>query len=426
MFLFSGNGWRRAAAAMAVLIVLACVLTACSGGGRGVKIAVAADLHYISPRICDGGEYFSRMMENADGKVTIYAQELTEAFIAQVKAQKPDALILCGDLTLSGEKASHEDLAELLRGVQEAGIPVLLIPGNHDLDSAYAFSYAGAEHEPTETVDAGEFARIYSGLGREKALAADSGSYSFVYAVTPRLWIMLLDAYSAVPGSVGEETLAWAEKQLSAAKEQGAEVVAVTHQNVLSHNPQFAFGYLLNDSGKVEELLREGGVPLCLSGHLHIQHIAQERGLTEIVTSSLAVTPDQYGVLSAAEDGTLSYETQAVDVSAWARAQGSKNGDLLDFAAFSAAYFDGCTRRKLDLALADTVLSDGERSVMTDWAVRVNREYFGGTLPDDEQALTDAAALSLWREKAPDVFFTGYLENLTAQPGSGHNAWTSG
>ena len=46
----------------------------------------------------------------------------------QVIAEKPSALVLSGDITMNGEKINHEELARKLGKVQEAGIPVLVIP----------------------------------------------------------------------------------------------------------------------------------------------------------------------------------------------------------------------------------------------------------------------------------------------------------
>ena len=53
-----------------------------------------------------------------------YCEEVTDAFIRQVIEEMPDALILSGDLTFNGEKASHVALAEKLSTIENAGIPV--------------------------------------------------------------------------------------------------------------------------------------------------------------------------------------------------------------------------------------------------------------------------------------------------------------
>ena len=51
-----------------------------------------------------------------------YGWEVMDAFLDDMKKEDPDLLILSGDLTLDGEKASHEELAELLEGLSEAGM----------------------------------------------------------------------------------------------------------------------------------------------------------------------------------------------------------------------------------------------------------------------------------------------------------------
>ena len=75
----------------------------------------------------DGGKAFNRFVERCDGKVVRYLPELLEAFMDEVIAEKPSALVLSGDITMNGEKLNHEELAARLKRVQDAGIQVLII-----------------------------------------------------------------------------------------------------------------------------------------------------------------------------------------------------------------------------------------------------------------------------------------------------------
>lgn len=104
---------------------------------------VATDIHYLARSLTDGGSSFQYMVEHGDGKVVTYIEQIVDAFLEEVIAQKPDMLILSGDLTLDGEKKSHEELAGKLYSVQNAGIPVLVIPGNHDINNHHAAEYPG-------------------------------------------------------------------------------------------------------------------------------------------------------------------------------------------------------------------------------------------------------------------------------------------
>ena len=101
----------------------------------------ATDLHYLSPSLMENLDLVKEAAEEGDGKTIIYGSQLTDAMIETVIHNHPDAFILTGDLTLNGEKTSHEELAEKLDEINDAGIPVLVIPGNHDLNNKHAIAY---------------------------------------------------------------------------------------------------------------------------------------------------------------------------------------------------------------------------------------------------------------------------------------------
>ena len=91
------------------------------------------DIHYLAQSLTDRGDMFQSMVEHGDGKLTNYVWEITDAALEEIKLLSPDALIISGDLSLQGEKKSHEELAKKLDEVEKAGITVLVIPGNHDI-----------------------------------------------------------------------------------------------------------------------------------------------------------------------------------------------------------------------------------------------------------------------------------------------------
>ena len=90
-------------------------------------------LIYITyPPIVEKGEVFAKVYLSGDGKQMNYMSEIPDAFIEDVIKEQPDGFILSGDLTFNGEKKSHDDLAEKLKKVEKSGVPVMVIPGNHD------------------------------------------------------------------------------------------------------------------------------------------------------------------------------------------------------------------------------------------------------------------------------------------------------
>ena len=86
-------------------------------------IWLATDLHYQSPQMTDFQSAFDTYTMGNDGTIVPYLDEITEAFLEEVRTAHPSALVLSGDLSQNGEKANHEALAEKLERVQAAGIP---------------------------------------------------------------------------------------------------------------------------------------------------------------------------------------------------------------------------------------------------------------------------------------------------------------
>ncbi|MBP1552876.1 MAG: metallophosphoesterase, partial [Oscillospiraceae bacterium] len=128
---------------LAVLIITAAVmLTACGQNKADKKQEVtlfhATDMHYLSQQLTDNNEYFLEIIKAGDGKMTQYCEQICEAFTETVIEQKPDAVLISGDITFNCEKLSHEDFILKLRRIEQAGVDVIAIPGNHDME--YPFS----------------------------------------------------------------------------------------------------------------------------------------------------------------------------------------------------------------------------------------------------------------------------------------------
>ena len=388
------------------------------GPGAPLTLWVASDLHFLAPSLTDNGGPFLDLLARGDGTCTQYSAQIADAFIAEALAAAPDAVILSGDLTFNGAAESHKVLAEKLSVLEDAGIPVLVLPGNHDLSSPNAYRFEGETAYTVPSPDRAEFLDIYGGLGRRDALSVDEGSCSFLYPVSADLWVLALDANTPeAPGAVPSATLDWATDCLRRAEREGARVVTVTHQNLLEHNAMFSAGFVLRNASNVQELLEDSPVLLNFSGHMHVQHIQRSRaGLTDIASGSLSVFPNQYGVLELDASGGASYSTRSVDVSAWAAAQGEGNPDLLDFAAFSRAFFDRVTRAKTAEGLDSLPLTGAEREAMLDFSVEVNRHYFAGTMGEVYDELLSSPAWTLWLEKGRGAFFREYLMSVLAAP----------
>ena len=161
-----------------VLKYMLCLFTAiCCCGCRPyekiTRILFASDLHYLSDELYDDGEAFLSVVTNADGKYMTYIEQITDAFVDQVSTDQPDVLVLSGDLTFNGEKISHEHLTQKLEKIEQNGIRVCVIPGNHDIENPYARKYEEDEVLFTGSVSRDSFVEMYDAFGYEDALYKD-------------------------------------------------------------------------------------------------------------------------------------------------------------------------------------------------------------------------------------------------------------
>ena len=400
----------------AILLLLALSLlmplTALSETADPVTLLVATDLHYLAPALTDHGPCFERSITYGDGKVMAYSEELVEAFVTQVIDRHPDALILSGDLSFNGERASHEALAGKLARVEAAGIPVLVIPGNHDLNSRNAVRFVAESYERVDSVTAEDFRAIYQPFGYDGALSRDSSSLSYVAGVSEDLRILMVDVNTSdLPGAAGPQTLAWIEEQLAQARQYGCRVIAVSHQNLINHSDLLTSGFNIVNANVLRMRYADAPVLCNLSGHIHMQHMSvTNAGIWDIATSSLAVAPNQYGVLTVSERG-LSYRTEAVDVSAWAVSKGLSDPNLLDFSDYSEDFFKTNARRQ---ALA-VIAQDECPEQLADFFANINAAYFAGRM--DTFAL-DTQLLARWQQQP--VRLAQFIDSIVQESPRNH------
>ena len=140
--------FRFFAAALLYLLFGLCVLHFPGSAQADFTLIVASDLHYIAPSLTDGGACYQRVLQAGDSKFMPQIEAITDAFLDEVLEASPDALVLTGDLTFNGALQSHEALIEKLRRLETAGIPVLVLTGNHDLYNTNAAAFHGDDFTP--------------------------------------------------------------------------------------------------------------------------------------------------------------------------------------------------------------------------------------------------------------------------------------
>ncbi|MBN2877310.1 MAG: metallophosphoesterase, partial [Bacilli bacterium] len=162
-----------------LLTILVIVLSACQAqinrlpANSEVKIAIATDLHLLSDQLFDYDPETMEAYVSGDGRLVFYTSEIMDAFSNQLSIEKPDVLIISGDLTHNGEKKSHEVLSTKLKALEREGIRVLVVPGNHDIENFLARSLEDGKWVTTDTIVAKDFERFYKEFGYADAMERD-------------------------------------------------------------------------------------------------------------------------------------------------------------------------------------------------------------------------------------------------------------
>lgn len=389
------------------------------------KIWVASDIHYLSGSLRDEGPAFEDMLTHGDGRLVQYCSEITDAFKEEVIAAKPALLILCGDLTFEGEEKSHKGLVRTLTEIKDAGIPVIVIPGNHDINNEDACSYDGAEVAPVAHISPDDFKKIYADFGYKDAVSYDSASLSYVYQMDPSTRIMMLDScqYSpkaVVGGMIREATYDWMKEQFEDAAAKNMKVITVSHHNVLDESEVYTDDCTIEHSERLVEMLNDENVLFHLSGHLHVQHYMKsedsENAFYEIVTGSLTTPPCCYGVMKRSTDGSWTYEAGNVDMEAWAKKKGYAEKNLMNFSSYKDEFleevFANQAYEEFDRQGILDQISSEDKKEMSGMYARLNTAYYAGKACEIADEIRASDGYRKWIDLGYKSKFIDYIDSI--------------
>lgn len=281
-----------------------------------LKIAVMSDIHFLDPTLftndAGAGAAFQNYL-NFDPKLIELSAPILMKAVAEIVAAKPDILLIPGDLTKDGEKASHETMAVLLKQIADQGIKVFVIPGNHDINNPEAKAYDGNNSSPTPSISANDFANIYSGFGYSNAISRDNNSLSYICEPFNKLWILGIDdckydlneTVEIVSGVIKEGTMNWILEKLAEAKKKNITVLAMMHHGIMEHYAGQATidpGYVTDNWQTNADALIDAGLRVMFTGHYHANDITMRtkgnNTLFDIETGSLVTPPSPFRIIS--------------------------------------------------------------------------------------------------------------------------------
>lgn len=285
------------------------------------RIAVLTDTHVMAPELLksDGTAWQSYLA--SDRKLVDYSQRLFDTMVDRIRKDiRPDLVLITGDISKDGEVLSHQYVVSKLDILRSAGIPTLVIPGNHDLGTSNAKVYNGDNATSAEVATASSFASLYANYGYGDASLRDPNSLSYVTEPFNGLVIVGID--SSKNGVVSSSTLSWITSQVALAKEKGKQIIAMMHHPLFPHFSgveSFVNTSVVADYETVRNALADAGVRVILTGHFHTSDIARDfnhdlsESIIDINTGSLISYPCDYRVLTISKDRqTLAVSTGSV------------------------------------------------------------------------------------------------------------------
>ena len=370
-----------------------------------LRIAVASDLH-LDPDNTD---------KSQESEVA-YNMELVDALLWDARQQGAEMLLLTGDLVNGGKPQRHEALAEKLRRAEQEGLPVYVLPGNHDL----------------APIGQTEFAAFYEDFGYAEACSRDSVSLSYG-VIRDGIMLLMMDTagYPAgaadLPGAAArsgndpffsEQTLRWAEGCLQDAQEKGLTVLAAGHYNLLPEiSRQPGSGYCIENGDRFTELLMAYHVPLYLSGHMHTRGVYQEEGLTELLTEYLLGYPTGYSLLDLSEK-TLRYTPRRVDVDAWAAATGQDDPVLKNFTDWQQEGLYNYSVSNINYMSERNPITEEEKSNAVGFFYTAMNAFWSGTLSEQRARIEAMPGYEPFFRCAEGYAYGWWLKELirTASP----------
>ena len=222
-----------------------------------------------------------------------FSEELTDLLITEVIDVHPDVFILTGDNTNSGRIEDMSLLAEKLGKITEAGIYVVMTTGNHDFDHCSPEVYK----------------EIYDPLFD----MADRDPASMSYTTVMGDYVFLaMDDSTEDPlrhGLFSESTMDWIHRMCS--KYHSKECIFLSHHNVFLGKEEEASQNRIQN-GNLPAFLKENGIRICFTGHLHSQMIMEDNGLYEIISAMPFNAGHLIGFLEETDD-VLRYHAEEID-----------------------------------------------------------------------------------------------------------------
>lgn len=347
-------------AAAALFTVLAAPTLAAQEEGRAVRFAVATDVHLRLPdadlpvHYPESELYYSCW---GSGNQTHEATGLLLQMLRRAEENGAQFVLLCGDLTHFGNETQHRYFASLLRSFEEeSGIPVYVVPGNHDY------------YETTPAA----FKEYYSDFGYSEALAVDDQTASYTADLPGGYRLIAIDSND--PGNDGdgldERLFSWIGAQAEIAAADGKTPIAMMHHPLLEPIPYAGLlmkDFIVRDHEAVAERFAGWGFSYVFTGHEHGNNITSFTGsdgkvLYDILTTALSSYPTEFRMIDLSEESMqISMERiESLDPAYMPPGynEAQRAAITADYTAYSLGFFKFSVAKKIERVISPDFIKE--------------------------------------------------------------------
>lgn len=216
--------------------------------------------------------------------------------ITQVNQAKVDVVLIAGDLTQGGKAQDQADFQAQIRGFT---VPVLVVPGNHDIGNKTTSEQPGSV--------------------TTQRIAAFEKAHGPSFWSDTRFGVRIVGINSPLLGSgLPQEAEQWAFLDKELARPSPLPTLLLTHYPLFTKTPGEPGGVYWNIEPEPRKrllaALKQGGVKTVLSGHLHTPLNLHVDGISYITTQPVSFglprgkQPEGWTLVTVAPDGTVRSE----------------------------------------------------------------------------------------------------------------------
>lgn len=331
-----------------------------------MKICVISDTHYYPLNYVRDCEDYNTYV-GGDPKMLAESGSIIDSALDMIKKDRPDLVLVSGDLTKDGEKLGHQNMAKKLQKIEkETNAKVFVINGNHDIYNYQdSCTFQNGKKEQAETTTPADFKEIYSAFGYNGEYDAQyykppagqqAGGLS--YSVTVGDYVIIgIDSGRYSPdadtgmdtnehitaGRIDASLLPWVKKRVEEANEKGKTVIGLMHHGLVPHfskEAELLSEYVVDDWQEAASTLADAGMRYIFTGHMHANDIAEYTSVNgnkiyDLETGSLAAYGSPVRTVTIQRDQTMKdQETLQLDETFHVKSTSVKsinyNGETID------------------------------------------------------------------------------------------------